>query len=173
VKTVSPNHFNYFIGVHMKITVIDSKTGKEIQNEISDPNPSFFDFVNGIDLSDAEIKLKIDQMNVSADVKALLYSFSKATIRAGKAIVKVGRKIIDIIFAFTKAFPFITFGIIFGLVVGALITAIPLLGILLGSVVTKLAIIFGVVLGAKKEYETADFGMRIEELIAQFSPLKT
>jgi hypothetical protein len=157
----------------MKITVIDSKTGKEIQREISEPSPNFFDFFNGVDLNDEEIKTRIDGMGVSADVKALLYSFSKATLRAGKTILKIGRKIIDIIFALMKTFPNLAFGIVFGLVVGALFSAIPLLGILLGSIATKLAILFGVIFGAKIEVESGDLGKRIEALLAQFSPLKS
>lgn len=157
----------------MKITLIDAQTGKEIQNEISDPNPSFFEFMRNVNLTDDEIRSKIDQMNVSADVKSLLYSFSKTTIRAGQAIVKIGRKLIDIIFALMRAFPNITFGIIFGLVVGMLIAAIPFLGLLLGALVTKLAVLFGIVLGAKAELESGDLGKRVEALISEFAPLRS
>lgn len=155
----------------MKITIIDSQTGKEIQSEIPEPKPGFFEFIRDTNLSDDEIRSRIDQMNISADVKSLLYSFSKTTIRAGQAIIKLGRKVIDIIFALMKAFPNITFGIIFGLVVGMLIAAIPLLGLLLGALVTKLAVLFGIVLGAKAELESGDLGKRVEALITEFAPL--
>jgi hypothetical protein len=49
-------------------------------------------------------------MNVSAGTKALLHSFSKATLTAGKAIIKVGRKIIDVLFSLLRQFPHLTFG---------------------------------------------------------------
>lgn len=156
----------------MKITIIDAQTGKEIQNEIPEPRPEFFHFLRETNLSDAEICSKIDHMNVSADIKMHLHSFSKTTIRAGQAIVNIGRKIIDIIFALMKAFPNITFGIIFGLVVGMLIAAIPLLGVILGALVTKLAVLFGIILGAKTELESGDLGKRVEALISEFAPLR-
>jgi hypothetical protein len=156
----------------MKVVSIDSKTGKEVITDIADPDPSFFSFIGGTELSDEEIRSKIDRMNVSADVKALLYSFSKATIKAGKVLLKIGRKIIDIIFSLIKAFPNITFGIIFGLVVGALITAIPVIGFVLGSLATSIAVAFGFIVGAKADFESGDIGARVDALVAEFSPLR-
>lgn len=156
----------------MKITIIDTQTGKEIQNEIPEPRPEFFNFLRETNLNDDEICSKIDHMNVSADIKSLLHSFSKTTIRAGQAIINIGRKIIDIIFALMKAFPNITFGIIFGLVVGMLIAVIPLLGVLLGALVAKLAVLFGIILGAKAELESSDLGQRVATLISEFAPLR-
>lgn len=157
----------------MKVSIIDEQTGKEIQNEIPEPQPEFFSFVRETQLHEDQISSTIDQMNVSADIKSILHSFSKTTIRAGKVILKIGRKIIDFIFALMKSFPNITFGVIFGLVVGMLITSIPLLGILLGGLVTKLAVLFGFGLGSKMEFDSGDLGQRVESLIAEFAPLRT
>lgn len=157
----------------MQIVINDLETNQEIHKEIADPSPQFFEFIKEVNLSDDEIKNRIDRMSVSADVKALLYSFSKAAIRAGKVIVKVGRKIIDFIFALMKAFPNITLGIIFGLVVGAMIAAIPVLGFVLGPLAAKLAVLFGFVLGAKTDFMAGDMSSRIEALIEQFAPLRT
>lgn len=156
----------------MKVTSIDSKTGKEVVTEISDPSPSFFTFVDGIDLTDEQIRSKIDQMKVSADVKALLYSFSKATIRAGKVILKIGRKIVDILFAIMRAFPNITFGVIFGVVVGALVASIPVIGFVLGSLAATIAVAFGFVVGAKADLLSGDMGARIDAVLAEFAPLR-
>ena len=156
----------------MKVVAIDSKTGKEVISNISDPDPSFFSFIGGVELSDEQIRSKIDRMNVSADVKSLLYSFSKTTIKAGKALLKIGRKIIDILFSLIRAFPNVTFGVIVGLVVGALIAAIPLIGFVLGSLATSIAVAFGFIMGAKADFEAGDIGARIEALVAQFAPLR-
>lgn len=156
----------------MKVVSIDSKTGKEVTTEIPDPSPDFFVFVSGSDLSDEQIRAQIDKMNVSADVKALLYSFSMATIRAGKVILKIGRKILDILFAIIRAFPNITFGILFGLVVGALVASVPVIGFVLGSLATTIAVAFGFVVGAKADLMSGEMGQRMDTILAQFSPLR-
>lgn len=156
----------------MKIVSIDPKTGKEVVTEIADPSPGFFSFIDGIDLTDEQIKSQIDRMNVSADVKALLYSFSKATIKAGKVILKIGRKIVDILFAVVRAFPNITFGVIFGLIVGALVASIPVIGLVFGALATTIAVAFGFVVGAKADLLEGDMGKRVEGILAQFSPLR-
>lgn len=157
----------------MKVISVDSKTGKEIITEIQDPSPSFFTFVDGMNLTEDMVCSYIENMNVSADVKSLLYAFSKATIKIGKKIVKIGRKIIDILFSMVKAFPNITFGIIFGLVVGALVASIPIIGLVLGSLATTIAVAFGFVLGAKADFESGDMGARIDSIVAQFAPLRS
>lgn len=163
----------------MKVVSIDPTNGREVITNIADPDPSFFSFVNGIELSDEDIRSKIDCMNVSADTKALLYSFSKATIRAGNAILKIGRKIIDIIFTFVRNFPNIAFGVIFGLVVGALVASIPLIGLILGPIATPIAILLGIVLIGRKDWENVDMGERMEPILTQietildlFAPLR-
>ncbi len=156
----------------MKVVSIDSKSGKEVATEVLDPSPSFFSFVDSFELTDAKIKSQIDCINTSADTKAMLYSFSKATIKVGKAVVKIGRKLLDIIFSLIRTFPNITFGMIFGLVVGALVAAIPIIGFVLGTLATTIAVAFGFIVGAKADLESGKLGDRIDSLINQFAPLR-
>ena len=156
----------------MEVISIEPASGKEISTTIPDQKPESFALFDEFELSDEQVRNQIDRMKVSADVKALLYSFSKATIRAGKMILKIGRKIIDILFSLMKAFPNVTFGIVFGLVVGALIATIPLIGAVLGVLATHIAVAFGVVLGAKADFESGGLGKRVEAVLAEFSPLR-
>ena len=156
----------------MKVISIEPESGKEFSTTIPDPNPEFFTLLDELELSDEQVRSQVDHMNVSADVKALLYSFSKATIRAGKMILKIDRKIIDILFSLMKAFPNVTFGVIFGLVVGALIATIPFIGIALGGLATHIAVAFGVVLGAKADFESGGLSKRIDGVLAAFAPLR-
>ena len=155
----------------MKVVSIDSKTGEEVVTEINDPRPDFFAFINDVTLTDSQLRSMIDKMDVSADVKAMLYSFSKVTIRAGNVILQIGRKIVDILFAILRAFPNITFGVVFGLIVGALVASIPVLGAVLGSLATTIAVAFGFVVGAKADLLSGEMGQRIDAILAQFSPL--
>lgn len=157
----------------MGVSANDAKSGKPSTATASEPPPSFFDFVGSVELSDDLILSLIDNLNVSADTKALLYSFSKATITVGRAIVKIGRKILDFLFSLLKNFPHLTFGMAFGLVVGALIAAIPLIGTALGGTSTLLALGFGVVLGSMKELKQDDFGERVRDFLRRLSPLAT
>ena len=157
----------------MKIVAIDSKTGKELTTEVPDSNSGFLSFLNTFEMTDEQIRNKIDRINASADVKSLLYSFSKTSIKAGKVVIKIGKKILDILFAFIRAFPNITFGVIFGLVVGALVASIPLIGFVLGSLATSIAVAFGFILGAKADMESGEIGKRIDAVLDQFAPLRT
>jgi hypothetical protein len=156
----------------MKVVAIDSVTGKEISATIDESNTKFFDFMGAFDYSDEQLLSQIDKMNVSADIKALLYSFSKTTIKAGKVILKIGRKILDILLSIIKAFPNVTFGLIFGWLVGALLSAIPYLGHVLGPLATPIAMAFGSALGAKADLEAGGLGKRIDAVLAEFSPLR-
>ncbi len=157
----------------MAVNVNDAKSGKTFTAPISEPPTSFFDFVGSVELSDDHIRSLIDNLNVSADTKALLYSFSKATITVGRTIVKIGRKITDFLFSLLKSFPSLTFGVVFGLVVGALIAAIPLIGTVLGPPAAVLALGFGVVLGGMNELKQGDLGERVSDLLDRLSPLAT
>jgi hypothetical protein len=155
----------------MAFNANDAKSGKPITESVSELPSSFFDFVGSFEFSDDRIRNLIDNINVSADTKALLYSFSKATITVGRAVVKIGKKILDFLFFLLKSFPSLTFGMVFGLVVGALIGAIPLIGVVLGAPATVLAVGLGVVLGGTNELKQGDLGERVREFLDRLSPL--
>lgn len=111
-------------------------------------------------------------MNVSADTKALLYSFSKATIKTGRMIVKIGRKIVDVLLSIARQFPNLTFGVVFGLVVGLLVSAIPLIGAVLGSLALSISMALGVAMGGYQELQSGDLKNRLETVLAEFAPLR-
>lgn len=156
----------------MKVVAVDSVTGKEVSATIGEPNANFFTFIDAFDYSDEQLRSQIDKMNVSADIKALLYSFSKTTIKAGKVILKIGRKIIDILLSIIKEFPNVTFGLLFGWIVGVLISSIPILGPILGPLAKPIAMAFGSALGAKADLEAGELGKRINVILAEFAPLR-
>ena len=157
----------------MEFTIIDPKTGKEFTASIQNPEPAFFEYVGAVELNDAQIRARIDRMDASADTKALLYSFSKATLNMGKVLVKIGRKIIDILFTMLRQFPNMTFGVLFGLILGALVASIPLIGVILGPFAFPIAIAFGVTLGAQADFAQGDMGDRIAAILSEFAPLRT
>jgi hypothetical protein len=157
----------------MKIQGINPETGAVFQAEAENVDISFIDELKKFDMSDGAIKKVIDNLNVSADVKSLLYSFTKATIRIGEAIIKVGRKIIDFICRLITEHPNATFGLIFGAIVGFLISSIAVLGFVLGPLFAPIAIAFGLISGLSEDFKDKALARKIDEFKAQFTPLET
>lgn len=149
----------------------DPESGEEYEAEVGDVDAEFVVSMSDFDMADDDIKRFIDNLNISADIKSLLYSFTKATIRAGKYIIKIGRKIIDYVISLCKAYPNVTVGAIFGAVVGYLISAIPIIGVVLGPLFTPIAIAIGIVIGIKEDLKDKDLERKIAEIKAKFSPL--
>jgi hypothetical protein len=94
------------------------ETGVEFQTVIEDLNQDFLASMNNFSLSDDEIRRSIDNLNVSADVKSLLFQFTKVTLKAGDFLLKIGRKIIEFVCLMYKEYKNATFGMIFGAIVG-------------------------------------------------------
>jgi len=155
----------------MKIQGKNSISGEEYQVEASHVNSEFIRTMSEFDMSDDQVKKLIDKLNITADAKALLYSFSKATIRAGEYIVKIGRKIIDLVLLITKEFPSTTFGMIFGAIAGFLISSIPIVGVVLGTIFTPIAVLLGLTLGLSEDIKNKALIRKISEINASFSPL--
>ncbi|MEL5879434.1 hypothetical protein [Cereibacter sphaeroides] len=107
---------------------------------------------------------RIERLNISADVKALLRDLSRITLRVGEAVVSIGRKIIDFAFELVKSYPSTTFGLATGLIVGTLVAGIPLLGPLLGPILTPLLSAFGLTLGALEDLKDGGVRRRIDAL---------
>jgi len=157
----------------MKIQGINPETGAVFEADAGNIDSNFIDSMLKFDLSDQAIKKQIDNLNVSADVKSLLYSFTKATIKIGEAIIKVGRKIIDFICRLVTEHPNATFGLIFGAIVGFLISSIAVLGIVLGPLFAPIAMAFGLISGLSEDVKDKALARKIDEIKASFSSLET
>lgn len=155
----------------MKVKGVDPNSGKEVEIEIENPEAVFFESMRNFDMSDEAIKRMIDKLNISADAKSLLFRLSKATITAGDFIIKIGRKILDVVCQTFKEFPMATFGIVFGSIVGTLISSIPILGIILGPIVTPILMAIGVVGGLVLDFQDKLLERKIVKSVATFSPL--
>jgi hypothetical protein len=157
----------------MDIEYIDSNTGKVFKQQIDDPDQSFWDFLASFECTEKQLQSKIDSLDISADKKAILSSLNKITFTAGRFVIKIGKKIIDVIFSLLKNFPYLGFGVIFGLVLGALISAIPLIGAALGAIATTITVALGVTLGGLEEYKSGDLRVRIDRFVKDLSPLNS
>lgn len=155
----------------MKINGENPNTGEKYQAEADGVDDEFVESMSDFDMSDDKIKRLIDNLDISADAKSLLYSFSKATIRAGKFIIKIGRKIIDFVCTVYSEYPSATFGMIFGAIAGYLVTSIPILGIVLGPIFTPIAMAIGLIGGLVEDIKNKALARKVAEINAGFSPL--
>jgi len=157
----------------MKISGINPETGDKFKAEANNVSSDFIKSMSDFGMSDGTVKKLIDNLNVSADIKHLLYSFSKAVIKVGEFILKIGRKIIDFVCSIFEKFPSATFGMVFGGIAGFLIASIPIIGAVLGAFFTPIAIALGLVLGLREDLKDRALSRKIAEINASFSPLET
>jgi len=133
----------------------------------------FLAAMRSMQLSDQQIKRMIDRLDISADSKAMLHGFAKATIQVGAHVIKIGRKLIDYVCAVFKEFPKATFGIVFGTIIAALLASIPLLGAVLAPIATPILIALGLVMGTVEDWRDQQLERKIKEIQAELAPLKT
>lgn len=157
----------------MKISGVNSETGEKFQAEADGVTSEFIKSMSDFDMSEAGIKRQIDNLNISADAKSALHYISSVTIRAGKFILKIGRKIMDYVCSVFKEYPSASFGVIFGGIVGFLISSIPIIGVVLGAVVTPIVIALGLIIGVNEDLKDKDLARKIAEINAKFSNLNT
>jgi len=157
----------------MKISGINPETGEKFQAEADGINTAFIQSMSDFEISEAGIKKMIDNLDISADAKSILHSLSTITIRAGEFILKIGRKLIDFVCSVFKDFPTASFGMVFGAIVGFLISSIPIIGAVLGSVVTPVLIALGLLAGAYEDIKDKNLSRKITEINAKFSALNT
>jgi len=156
----------------MKVNGVNPETGETYQVESDDIDREFIGLMSIFDMTDEDVKRIIDNLNISADAKSLLYSFSRATIKAGEFIIKIGRKIVDYICKILKDFSNASFGLVFGAIAGFLVSSIPILGIVLGPLLTPLLMAFGMLGGLKEDLKDKALERRISEINGKFSPLR-
>ncbi|MBB1648758.1 hypothetical protein [Delftia sp. UME58] len=130
--------------------------------------PNEAKFFQNTNRTERALLQKIEGLNVSADAKAILANLLRLSSQVGRRLVRIGRKILDLIFLTLDQFPTLAFATAVALVVGALLSAVPLIGTLLGAVLSPLAIALGIAYGAKKEMDSPDLQHRIRLFVAQF-----
>lgn len=132
---------------------------------------------NAFEFTQAQVRRLIDNLDVSAEVKLQLHSIQEQTIQAvtvaGKVIIRIGRKILDIVLWIMREFPNATFGVIFGLVVGHLISLIPVIGFLIGPPASIILAAFGFTQGMAQDLREKHIRRRTVELCSQFTALNT
>ena len=151
----------------IEVEFIDAQTGKLASKKLQEPPMSFFDAVRSDQWTDRQIETFIDRLDISADAKANLAAFAKVTVKVGREVVRIGRKIVDVLFSFLRNFPGIGFGVIFAVVITTLLGAIPLLGAVLGPLASTLLVAFG----GYVDLKNPAFSARLDAFVEELRPL--
>lgn len=156
----------------MDIEATDPNTGKTVKMSCVASSESDIRDLMSFELSEETLKKRLDGLDISADAKSILFTIAKMTIKVGSAIVRIGRKIIELVIGFLKEFPMTTMATLFGLVFGILLSSVPIIGFVLGPIVTKLSVAMGFAMGGMQDFNNRAMAAKVEATIASFDGLK-
>jgi hypothetical protein len=151
----------------IEVEFVDAQTGKLTSKKMQEPSMSFFEVIKSEQWTDRQIESLIDRLDISADAKANLASFAKVTVKVGREVVRIGRKLLDVLFSFLRSFPGIGFGVIFAVVITTLLSAIPLIGAVIGPIASTLIIAFG----GYVDLKNPAFSERLDAFVEELRPL--
>ena len=158
----------------MRIDAQDPESGRTFSGVANGLDEDFInDFFNAFNLSDEGIRIWISHLDISADAKSLLYKIAKTTIRAGQFVVKIGRKILDIVSFLLREYPKTTFGLIIGAVIGSLVISIPVIGFVIGPLFKILVMVLGAIVGVYEDIKDSAMKRKVQESMVSFEKLQT
>ena len=155
----------------MKAVAEEIATGEKVTVDISDENYEQLKTLAEDKVSDSRLQSYIDNMDISADAKALIASILKTAIKVGDLIVRVGKRIIELVVMISAKFPNASFGLVLGLLVGVPVSAIPIIGAVLGSIAIPIAAVFGLAKGYSEDMKDQGLRRKIAEASVMFQPL--
>lgn len=156
----------------MKVEAVDPNTGKSIEMSCKAKDESDIRDLLEFDLSEEALKKRLDKLSISADMKSILFTIAKTTIKVGTVVVKLGRKILDIVIKVLADFPMATTGAIFGAILGQLIATVPVIGFVFGPFVGPLSIALGFAMGGLQDFSNKSLAQRVAASVSSFDNLK-
>ena len=149
----------------MKVIAKDVNSGNKIEAHISDENYEALQSLAQDKISHSKLQSFLDNLEMSADAKALIASILKTAIKVGDFVIRVGKRIVEIIVMIATKFPNASFGLLLGLLIGALVASIPLLGFILGPFVTPIAAVFGLAKGYFEDLQDQAHERKIDDAV--------
>lgn len=154
--------------------ILEAETpdGEPLISDKPDFTPEDAEEINRTTNRESKIKSTIENLDISADAKSALYAIINTTVRAGRFVVKIGRKILDIVIETLKNFPNASFGLVLGGIMGVLVASVPFIGAILAPFITPLAMIYGFVIGMKQDVNDKNLSNAIAAANAHFDHLR-
>lgn len=137
-------------------------------------NPPDPDILNELNLALPLRKLTayIDQLEVSADFKAVLRDLAKVTWTVGSTVVAIGRKILSVALEIVTTFPGILFGVVVASIVTLIVGTIPFVGPLLAAFVGPIMLATGLTMGALSDFRSSAWSTKVTALQEQLAAVK-
>lgn len=137
-------------------------------------NPTNADILKELNLSLPLRKLTafIDQLDVSADFKAVLRDLAKVTWTVGSTVVSIGRKILSVALDIVATFPGTLFGVVVASIVTLIVGTIPVIGQLLATFVGPIMLATGLTMGALSDSRSFAWSARVADLQAKLAAVK-
>ena len=156
----------------MKTEAIDSD-GKKIIIEIEDDKVNqLYEELKSRGRPKREINRMIDNLEISADAKALIKSIMDTVIKVGDVVLRIGKRIVEIVFDVVKRFPGTTLGLVLGVILSVLIDSIPIIGAILAPLLAPVLIAFGLGIGFMKDMRGNPIVQTVKDETSSFEPLK-
>ncbi len=115
----------------------------------------------------------IQNLDIPAEVKALLAKVKDISLQVGSVALEIGKKILELIVYFIKKFPSTATGLVVGSVIGLVLSSIPVIGWILGWLLMPLCTALGLGIGFWKDIKNEDMKRSINQSIDQlFSGFK-
>ena len=157
----------------MLVEITDPKTKKKYFADAQDLNISELEKIFKPATTEDKLAYYIDNMNIRADMKSMLYSLSDFAIKVGKKTFEAGRKILETIIYIIKKYPNVAINTLVALILSALISSIPLFGIILGPLVTPILLALGIGIGYWQDFKDNQIKKIIEDVVINpFNSLK-
>ena len=125
----------------MTVPVTNPETGETREVEVSDLGK--INAINEGPATDDQIRRGIDNMEVPSEAKSILYSLRSFTVEIGGVLVKIGKRVLEVLLYVLEKYPATVIGTLVGAVLGYMVSTIPIIGWLLSPIVTPLLTLMG------------------------------
>jgi len=158
----------------MQIELLHPKTNEVIKIETEDLSLEQIETLYKPSAPKSKILNAIDNLNLSAEVKAMLSTIADISIKVGQIALGIGQKILELIILFVKKYPNTAAGLVIGALIGLLISSIPVIGWLLGWLMVPLTTALGLAIGFWQDLSDKALKEKIDSAVGgMFGALKS
>ena len=154
----------------MHASVENPETGERFYVDLDDARYADLKRFMREQMTDKKLERYLDNLPISADAKVALAEFSKVTLRIGEEIFKIGKRIIEIAVYLAAEFPNMTFAIVIGSLLWALVSSLPIIGAALNALASLIIVVLGVK-GLIEDIGNRAYRGKLEKAQRAFAPI--